>query len=108
MVPSPNNRVFDTFTRQNCGSAPPFTMQRLLEETNRTGIGFVHVIVVFTITPRVTVYKYYIPERVIVRNVTLRNVIINRGTAEVDNHISKGTFLSPCQECNIYFIIRNV
>ena len=37
-----------------------------------------------------TVYKYYIPERVIVSNVTLRNMIINRGEAEVDNHIPKG------------------
>ena len=38
----------------------------------------------------IIVYKYYILERVIVRNVTLRNMIINRGEAEVDNDIPKG------------------
>ena len=38
---------------------------------------------------KVTVYKYYIPKRVIVRNVTLKNMITNRGEAEVDNHIPK-------------------
>ena len=27
------------------------------------------------------IYKYYIPERVIVKNVILRNMIINRGEA---------------------------
>ena len=55
------------------------------------------------------VCKYYIPERVIVRNVTLRNMIINRGEAEVDNHTPKGDISdSPSQECNIYFIIPNI
>ena len=36
-------------------------------------------------------FSYYInitfPERVIVENIIPRNVIINRGAAEVDNHI---------------------
>ena len=33
------------------------------------------------------VYKYNILERVLVENIIPRNVIINRGAAEVDNHI---------------------
>ena len=47
--------------------------------------------------------------RVIVENIIPRNVIINRGAAEVDNHISKDdTFdYHPCRKCNIYFIIPN-
>ena len=71
--------------------------------TNRTHICFAYVIV-FLLSPwRPVVYnyyvpfwatvyiiKYYIPERLIVRNVTLRNIIINRGEAEVDNDIPKG------------------
>ena len=49
------------------------------------------------------------PERVIVENIIPRNVIINRGVAEVDNHISRdGIFhYHPLRECNIYFIIPN-
>ena len=45
--------------------------------------------------------SYYInitfPGRVIVENIIPRNVIINRGTAEVDNHISRDDIfrLSP-------------
>ena len=39
-----------------------------------------------------TVYKYNILERVIVEKIILRNVIINRGTAKVDNHISRDDF----------------
>ena len=31
--------------------------------------------------------KYYIPERVIVKNIILRNMIINLGCALVGNHI---------------------
>ena len=56
---------------------------------------------------------YYInitfPERVIVENIILRNVIINRGAAEVDNHISRDDIFDfhPLRECNIYFIIPN-
>ena len=48
-------------------------------------------------------HKYYInitfPERVIVENIIPRNVIINRGAAEVDNHISRDDILrlSPSQ-----------
>ena len=34
-------------------------------------------------------YKYNILERVLVENIISRNVIINRGAAEVDNHISR-------------------
>ena len=35
----------------------------------------------------VLIYKYNILERVLVENVIQRNVIINLGAAEVDNHI---------------------
>ena len=38
------------------------------------------------------VYKYNILERVIVENIIPRNVIINRGAAEGDNHISRDDF----------------
>ena len=37
-------------------------------------------------------YKYNILERVLVENIIPRNVIINRGAAEVDNHISRDDF----------------
>ena len=42
-------------------------------------------------------------------NIILRNMIINRGTAEVDNHISRDDFFDhhPVRECNIYSIIAN-
>ena len=56
---------------------------------------------------------YYInitfPERVIVENIIPRNVIINRGAAEDDNHISRDDICDyhPLRECNIYFIIPN-
>ena len=56
---------------------------------------------------------YYInitfPERVIVENIIQRNVIINRGAAEVDNHVSRDDIFDyhPLRECNIYFIIPN-
>ena len=59
------------------------------------------------------IYIYYInitfPERVIVENIIPRNVIINRGAAEVDNHISRDDICDchPLRECNIYFIIPN-
>ena len=50
------------------------------------------------------------PERVIVENIIPRNVIINRGAAEVDNHISRDDIFDyhPLRECNIYFIIPNI
>ena len=57
--------------------------------------------------------QYYInitfPERVIVDNIIPRNVIINRGAAEVDNHVSRDDIFDyhPLRECNIYFIIPN-
>ena len=46
----------------------------------------------------------------IVENIIPRNVIINRGAAEVDNHISRGDIFDfhPFRECNIYFIIPNI
>ena len=46
---------------------------------------------------------------VIVENIIPRNVIINRGAAEVDNHISRDDIFvyHPLRECNIYFIIPN-
>ena len=37
-------------------------------------------------------YKYNILERVLVENIIPRNVTINRGEAEVDNHISRDDF----------------
>ena len=46
-------------------------------------------------------YKYYIPERVIVKNVTLRNMNINRGAAEVDIYNPKGDIFH-------YYPLRNV
>ena len=51
------------------------------------------------------IYKYYIPERVIVRNVTLRNMIINRGEAEVDNRIPEGDISDYDPLRNVIFIL---
>ena len=59
------------------------------------------------------IFRYYInitfPAGVIVENIILRNVIINRGAAEVDNHISRDDIFDyhPSRKCNIYFIIPN-
>ena len=56
---------------------------------------------------------YYInitfPAQVIVKNIIPRNFIINRGAAEVENHISRDDNFDyhPHRECNIYFIIPN-
>ena len=41
---------------------------------------------------KIILYKYNILERVLVENIIPRNVIINRGAAEVDNHISRDDF----------------
>ena len=37
-------------------------------------------------------------------------MIINRGAAEVDNHMSRDDIFDyhPIRECNIYFIIPNI
>ena len=45
----------------------------------------------------------------IVENIIPRKVIINRGAAEVDNHIPRDDIFDyhPLGECNIYFIIPN-
>ena len=57
--------------------------------------------------------SYYInitfPARVTVENIIPRNVIINQGAAEVDNHISRDDIFDyhPSRKCNIYFIIQN-
>ena len=57
--------------------------------------------------------KYYInitfPASVIVENIIPRNVIINRGAAEVDNHISRDDICDyhTLRKFNIYFIIPN-
>ena len=62
------------------------------------------------ISPREAETRQYINitfhARVIVENVIPRNVIINRGAAEVDNHISRDDifYYHPRRECNIYFI----
>ena len=49
------------------------------------------------------------PARVIVENIIPRNEIINRGAAEVDNHVSRDDIFDyrPSRKCNIYFIILN-
>ena len=58
--------------------------------------------------------EYYInitfPDWVIVKNIIPRNVIINRGAAKVDNHISRDDIFGyhPIRECNIYLIIPNI
>ena len=51
------------------------------------------------------VYKYHIIERVIVENIIPRNVIINRGPAEVDNHISRDDFFDYHPLKNVIFIL---
>ena len=57
--------------------------------------------------------EYYInitfPALVIVENIIPRNVIINRGAAEVDNHFSREDIFDyhPRRKCDIYFIIPN-
>ena len=45
----------------------------------------------------------------IVENIIPRNVIINRGAAEFDNHNSRDDIFDfhPSRKCNIYFIIPN-
>ena len=45
----------------------------------------------------------------IVESIMPRNVIINRGAAEVDNHISRDDIFDfhRRRECNIYFIKPN-
>ena len=50
-------------------------------------------------------YKYNILERVIVENIIPRNVIINRGAAEVDNHISRDDFFDYHPLKNVIFIL---
>ena len=64
------------------------------------------------ISPNNYIYKYInitFPALVIVDNIIQRNVIINRGAAEVDNHISRDDIFDhhPRRECNIYCIIPN-
>ena len=60
------------------------------------------------------IWPYYInitfPDMVIVENIIPRNVIINRGAAEVDNHISRDDIFDYhyIREGNIYFIIPNI
>ena len=53
----------------------------------------------------VILYKYNILERVIVENIIPRNVIINRGAAEVDNHISRDDFFDYHPLKNVIFIL---
>ena len=44
----------------------------------------------------------------IVENIILRNVIINRGAVEVDNHTSRDDIFDyhPLRECNIYILYQ--
>ena len=46
----------------------------------------------------------------IVENIIPRNVVINRGAAKVDNHISRDDIFDfhPISEFNNYFIIPNI
>ena len=50
------------------------------------------------------------PDWMIVEIIIPRNVIINRGAAEVDNHILRDDIFDyhPIRECNINFIIPNI
>ena len=50
------------------------------------------VMILLVARRRVIIYKYKILERVLVENIIPRNVIINRGADEVDNHISRDDF----------------
>ena len=50
-------------------------------------------------------YKYNILERVIVENIIQRNVIINRGAAEVDNYITRDDFFDYHPLKNVIFIL---
>ena len=60
----------------------------------------------------INVKAFYInitfPESVILENIIPRNV--NRGAAEVDNHISRDDIFDfhPLRKCNIYFITPNI
>ena len=45
------------------------------------------------------------PDWVIVENIIPRNVIIYRGAAEVDNHVSRDDILSIPQSGNVIFIL---
>ena len=55
------------------------------------------------------VHNHYInitlPARVIVENIIPRNVIINRGAAEVDNHISRDDISTITLAGNVLFIL---
>ena len=53
----------------------------------------------------VLVYKYNILERVLVENIIPRNVTINGGAAEVDNHISRDDFLTSTLSRMLYLFI---
>ena len=54
-------------------------------------------------------YKYNIPCAGDSQKYHPRNVIINRGAAEVDNHILRDDIFDyhPSRKCNIYFTIPN-
>ena len=58
--------------------------------------------------PYMNIEAYYInisfPDWVIVENIIPRNVIINRGAGEVDNHISS-LFSSITKSGNVLFIL---
>ena len=73
--------------------------QRLVVLLYQTTIAIYNVFLVIRLFPllkRSILYKYNILERVLVENIIPRNVIINRGAAEVDNHISRDD-ISPIQ-----------
>ena len=57
----------------------------------------------------VCLWKYYInntfPKRVIVENITPENIIINLGTGEVDNHISRDDISTITFSGNVIFIL---
>ena len=59
-----------------------------------------------------TLWHYYINitflERMIVKNIIPKNVIIKQGAVKVDNHISRDNIFDyhPFKECNINFIVN--
>ena len=51
------------------------------------------------------IYIYYIPERAVVKNATLRNLIIDRGKASVNNQIPQGGIFYYRPLKNVIFIL---
>ena len=54
---------------------------------------------------RLILHRYYVAERTIVKNVTPKNMIIDRGQFEVDNQIPKAVSFHYCLLRNVKFIL---